>query len=142
MKFFKETTTGHCIITGRKNYDSIPPKFRPLPNRTNIVMTRNSAYAEPEVLVANSLENALDLARKQNETEVFIIGGGQIYKEALEKNLVDCMYITHVQATFNDADTFFAELNTNSWKSDSVTTFTKDERHPFSFEIKKYTKKV
>src|SRR5688572_5703899 len=94
MKFFKEKTTGHCIITGRKNYESIPEKFRPLPNRTNIVISRNFNYSSPGAEVVNSLEEAIEFAKAKKETEAFIIGGGQIFEETLAKNLASVLYVT------------------------------------------------
>jgi dihydrofolate reductase len=114
MKFFRKTTMGHCIITGRKNYESIPEKYRPLAKRTNIVVTRNINYQAEGAIVKNSLESALEYADSAGEEEVFIIGGGQIYKEAIEKNLVDKMYITHVANNY-EADTFFPEIDFSEW---------------------------
>lgn len=135
MKQFKETTLNHYIITGRKNYISIPPKFRPLVNRTNIVLTRNTDFSEEGCVVKHSLEDAVQFAKENNETELFIIGGGQIYKEALEKGLVDKMYVTHVNENF-EADTFFPEID-NQWKKATEEFFEADERHayPYSFAV-------
>lgn len=115
MKFFRETTSGHCIITGRKNFESIPEKYRPLANRTNIVVTRNKEYPQSGIELTHSLESALEFAKKLGETEVFIIGGGQIYKEAIEKDLVHRMYITEVDAEF-EADTFFPDFSKEQWE--------------------------
>lgn len=141
MKFFRETTTGHCIITGRKNYESIPPKFRPLKNRTNIVLTRNKNYQAPETIVVNSIETALQNAKNLNESEVFIIGGGQIYKEALEKGLVDKMYITHVNTEI-EGDTFFPEIIDKEWVIDEVASIAKDEKNGFDCVVKTYKRKL
>ena len=138
MKFFRETTTGHCIITGRKNYESIPDKFRPLVNRTNIVVTRNPEFNEQAIIVCHSIEEAIKKAKELGETEVFIIGGGQIYKEALTKGLIDKMYITHVHQNF-DGDTFFPE-KTNEWKKISETNHPKDEKHRYSYSFAVYEK--
>ena len=88
MKFFQRTTVNHHVITGRKNYESIPERFRPLPNRTNIVVTRADGYKAPGAFVCRSLEEAIDLARNAGETECFIIGGGQVYEEAFRKKLI------------------------------------------------------
>src|SRR6185436_9235065 len=85
MKFFKEKTTGHCVITGRKNYDSIPDKFRPLPDRTNIVVTRNQELELPGAIVVTSLDAAIQEAEKRNETECFVIGGGEIFKQVVDR---------------------------------------------------------
>ena len=98
MKFFMQTTKGHVVVTGRKNYESIPEKYRPLKGRTNIVVTRNANYVADGAHVVHSLKDALDLARQQGETECFVIGGGQIYRQALEAGWVDAQYITHVDA--------------------------------------------
>lgn len=145
MQFFKSTTTGHCVITGRKNYFSIPAKFRPLANRLNIVCTRNKAQFENEegdFLLAESLEEALKLAEQhaQNQT-TFIIGGGTLYREALEKNLVSEMYITHVEADFPNADTYFPSVDFSGWTQEQLLDFKQNERNPFNFKIVKYSKK-
>jgi dihydrofolate reductase len=140
MKFFKETTTNHVVVMGRKNYESIPEKYRPLPNRENVVLTRNEAYVAPNCHVFNSLEDCISYYSTKNEEKtVFIIGGGEIYKMALEASIIDEMYITHVDKKY-DADTFFPAINSTIWKSESLLTFEKDEKNGASFEIKKYTK--
>jgi len=138
MKYFKAKTLGHHIITGRKNYISIPVKFRPLPDRTNIVLTRQDNFKEQDCIILNSLEAAIEYAKKNNETELFIIGGGQIYKEALEKNLIDKMYITHVHHQF-DGDTFFPEIDT-SWKQVSEVNHSVDEKHKYEYTFTVYEK--
>ena len=112
MNFFKETTENHFVIMGRRNYESIPEKYRPLPNRTNIVVTRNKMFTAENCIVTNSIENAIEMAKKAGDNEPFIIGGGQIYKLALENNLVDFIYLTRVHATI-DGDTFFEDLDSN-----------------------------
>lgn len=139
MQFFKQTTLHHHIITGRKNYISIPVKFRPLANRTNIVLTRQQDFPEEGCVVLNSLEAAIKFAKQNNENEVFIIGGGQIYKEALEKNLVDKLYVTHVHHSF-DGDTFFPEIDTTKWKKINEETHSSDEKHAYSFSFCTYAK--
>src|SRR5712671_3564136 len=85
MQFFKEKTMGHCVIMGRKNYDSIPLKYRPLQGRTNIVITRNKDLKIEDGILVHSLDEAINVAEKKNETECFIIGGGDIFKQAIEK---------------------------------------------------------
>ena len=107
MRFFKETTLGHCVIMGRKNFESIPERFRPLPNRINVIITRQSDYQAEGCVVVNSLENALEIAQHNGDEEPFIIGGGQIYKLALDRNLVDKIYLTKVHYSF-EGDTFFS----------------------------------
>jgi dihydrofolate reductase len=139
MKFFKETTLNHHIITGRKNYISIPKKFRPLPDRTNIVLTRQTDFKEEGCIVANSLEDAIIYAKNYNETELFIIGGGQIYKEVLAKDLIDRMYITHVNEEF-DGDTFFPVIDAEKWKKVSEVENPADEKHAHSYTFTVYEK--
>lgn len=138
MKFFKETTSGHAVITGRKNYESIPEKFRPLPNRTNIVLTRNTAYDAPGAVVKHDLNAALEFCRSNAESEVFIIGGAEIYKLALEQNLVDRMYITHVH-TSPYADAFFRP-DYSKWKKVKSEHRAGDEKNVFAMEFCLYEK--
>lgn len=140
MKFFKETTTGHIVVTGRKNYDSIPERFRPLPNRENAVLTRNSDYEAPGAFIFPSLEACLKHYEKETERTVFIIGGGQIYQEAMALDVLDEMYITHVDHTYG-AETFFPEFNASEWKAETVFEQEADEKHAVSFQVMRYIKK-
>lgn len=137
MAFFKATTQNHWVIMGRKNYDSIPERFRPLPNRTNVVVTRQSNYEAEGCLVVNSIQEALDLAKKEGQEEVFIIGGGQIYTQALKDNLIDKMYITHIDKAFH-GDAFFPDIDYNQWKIISEEHHSKDEKHEADFVIRTY----
>lgn len=133
MRFFKNTTMGHHVIMGRKNFESIPHKFRPLPNRTNVVITRQTIYKADGCMVVNSVDDALQIAKHNGEEEAFIIGGGQIYKLALEANLVDKVYLTKVHHSF-EGDTFFPELN-KDWKEISRIQNQADEKHLYSFDF-------
>ena len=133
MRFFKETTLNHHVIMGRKNFESIPHKYRPLPNRTNIVITRQTNYKADGCVVVNSVEAALEIAKENGDKEPFIIGGGQIYKLALEANLVDRIYLTKVHHTF-DGDTFFPELN-NKWKEVNKIVNKADEKHAYDYDF-------
>ena len=133
MKFFKETTLGHHVIMGRKNFESIPHKYRPLPNRTNVVITRQSDYKAEGCLVVNSLEASLEISKINGDTEPFIIGGGQIYKIALEQNLVDRIYLTKIHHTF-DGDTFFPELN-SEWKEIKRQDCFSDEKNKYDYSF-------
>lgn len=108
IKRFQELTMGYPVVTGRKNYESVPDKYRPLKGRTNIVITRNENYKDsvPEgVIVVHSLSRAIEEALNINST-IFIIGGGQIYKEVMEMNVVDTIEMTIVKSD-RPADTFF-----------------------------------
>lgn len=140
MKFFSETTRGHVVITGRKNYESIPEKFRPLPHRTNIVVTRNADYAAPGAEVVHSLQAALDAAAAAGAADAFIIGGGEIYRQALERGDVGRVLLTHVDAA-PDGDTFF-DLSAVAvgWDRSSHGRFESDDRNEHAFEIVEYTR--
>ncbi len=110
MKKFKEITTGHTVVMGRKTWESIPEKFRPLPNRKNIVITRNTGYAVPDsVLVYHSIDDAME-----HETgDIMIIGGAEIYNQSI--NHADTLYITHVKTFIEDGTAFFPTID-SSWK--------------------------
>lgn len=138
LKYFKETTKNHYVIMGRKNFESIPEKYRPLPNRTNVIVTRNKDYQAEGCIVVSSIEKALELAKNAKDQEPFIIGGGQIYKYAIENNLVDKIYLTRVHAQI-EGDTFFEDLN-KDWKLVSETTNKADHRHAFDFTFLIYQK--
>jgi dihydrofolate reductase len=139
MKFFKEKTTGHCVITGRKNYESIPEKFRPLPNRTNIVVTRQKDYRASGAIVAASLEEAIQKAKQTGDTEIFIIGGGEIYKQSLA--FADKIYLTKVHHHF-EGDAFFPELNANEWKETNKICGVLDEKNKYPHDFITYEKKT
>ena len=138
MTFFKETTMGHHVIMGRKNFESIPHKYSPLPNRTNVVITRQSDYIAEGCVVVNSVASALEIARQNGDTEPFIIGGGQIYKLALGANLVDKIYLTKVHHSF-EGDTFFPELNTD-WKEMERIDHKADEKHAYAYSFLTFEK--
>ena len=135
MKYFMQTTKGHHCIMGRKNYDSIPDRFRPLPNRTNIVVTRQTAFKAPGCIVVNSIDKALSIAKDNGETEVFIIGGAEIYKQGL--SVTQRMYLTEIKAHI-DGDTFFPEFNKHEWKEVSRTPHTADKSHAHAFDYVVY----
>ena len=133
MNFFKEKTKNHHVIMGRKNFESIPHKYRPLPNRTNIIITRNRNYIAQDCLVVDSIKKAIEIAKKNNDKEPFIIGGGEIYKLALQEDLVDRIYLTRIHHKF-DGDTFFPELHQN-WKEINRIKHEADAKHRYSFSF-------
>lgn len=140
MRFFKETTSGHIVVMGRKNYESIPEKYRPLPNRENVVLTRNESYKAENCQVFHSLEACLDHYQSEKDRTVFIIGGGEIYRQALELDAVEEMYISHINHTYG-ADTFFPTFDLKKWNVESILEQPKDDRHDASFTVIRYTKK-
>jgi dihydrofolate reductase len=137
MKFFKETSTGHIVVMGRKNYESIPERFRPLPNRENAVLSRDENYQAPGCSVFSSLEACLDHYKNETERTVYIIGGGQIYREAIELNVLTEMFITEVDHTYG-ADTFFPEIDLSDWTSEVVLEHAADDKHAVGFKILRY----
>ncbi|MGJ8547917.1 dihydrofolate reductase [Winogradskyella wichelsiae] len=135
LKHFKALTNGHHIIMGRKTFESFP---KPLPNRIHVVITRQKDYKAPAgVIVVNSLNDALDAARYDKQP--FVIGGGEIYKQALP--YVDKLEITRVHSTFENADTFFPKIDETEWKEVSRTTHDADEKHAFAFSFITYLKR-
>ena len=140
MSFFRETTLGHIVIMGRKNYDSIPLKYRPLDRRENVILSRNKNFKAENCKVYHSLNDAVNSFKNENDKTVFIIGGGQIYKEAIELDLVSEMYITEVHSTYG-ADTFFPDFEDSNWEKTFLFEQKKDEKHESSFSVFKYVKK-
>jgi len=126
LKHFKEITTGHTVIMGRKTYDSVG---KPLPKRRNIVITRQ-AITIPGCEVAGSLQQAIELGR--NDGDVYIIGGAEIYKQAMP--LTDIIYLTIVHQAF-EADTFFPEINPNEWLETSREDHQPDEKNPLPYSF-------
>jgi dihydrofolate reductase len=131
LKRFKKLTSGHAIIMGRKTFESFP---KALPNRTNIVITRDQEYKAENATVVHSLEQALELT-KQDE-QPFIIGGGEIYKQALA--VAHNIELTRVHESF-EADTFFPELD-QTWKETARVDCFKDEKHPHDYSYISYEK--
>lgn len=134
-KHFKEITTGHPIIMGRKTFESIG---RILPNRTNIIITRNKNYSIENTKVAHSLNEAIEIAKKIDE-DIFIIGGGKIYEQALD--LVDILEVTEVHGNF-EGDTYFPEIDLNVWKEISRIKHHKDEKNKFDYSFVRYERKL
>ena len=137
FKRFKQLTTGHFIIMGRKTFESFP---KPLPNRTHIIITRQKNYAEKisceSCIVVDSIENAI--AKTNPNEENFIIGGGEIYKQALA--FADKIELTRVHGTF-EADAFFPEIEDNKWALTNEAVHPKDEKHNFDFTYQTFVKK-
>lgn len=134
LKRFKKITSGHYIIMGRNTFESIG---KPLPNRTTIIITRNKNYFKDGCLIANSLEQALDMA--EGEQQVFVIGGAQIYKYAMQHNLVDTLDITLVHHEF-EADVYFPKIDTDIWEQVEIENFTADEKNKLDYSFVRYKK--
>ncbi len=130
LKYFKKTTLNHHIIMGRKSFESIG---RPLPKRTNIIITRNPFYIATNCLVVNSLENALALAHENEEEEVFIIGGGEIYRMSMP--LLDRLYLTEVDLE-PEGSVFFPEFDWSEWELVSEEAHAADEKNEMAYVFK------
>ncbi len=133
MKFFRDTTRGHTVVMGRKTFESLKG---PLPKRRNIVITRDKNYKTNGIEVVHSLEEALGQIR--TEKEVFIIGGAEIYKQAID--YADKLYITHVDAIDKKADSFFPEIIPIVWNEVSHIEHKKDAENPFDYTFSIYEK--
>lgn len=136
MKYFRDTTRGHSVIMGRKTFESLPNGA--LPNRRNIIITRDTEYKSEGIEVVHSLDEALKLF-ENTEEEIFVIGGAEIYKQAIEKG--DKLYITHIEAENKEADSFFPKIDKETWKEIKREDFKKDENNPYDYSFMEYDKK-
>jgi len=130
LRHFKKTTMGHHLIIGRATWDELGI---PLPGRTMVVVTRNRGFSAEGVLVAHSVEEALSLVR--DDEEPFIGGGAEIYRQALEAEIPDRLYITRVHADV-EGDTFFPSIDLDRWLLADRVDHPADEKneHPYTFE--------
>ena len=134
LKRFKKITSGHHIIMGRNTFESIG---KPLPNRTTVIITRNTNYKANGCIVVASLEKAIEFA--QSDEHIFIIGGAQIYKQAMASNFVDQLDITQVHEAF-DADVYFPEIDVKIWKETSREDFEADQKNKYKYSFISYKK--
>jgi dihydrofolate reductase len=140
MKHFKELTEHNYVLMGRFTYDSIGT---PLKNRINIILTRNKKYETPKgTFVYNSFEKVINSYKNLNdeETELFVIGGANLYSQAL--HYADRIYLTIVENTFPEADTFFPKFSLNEWKVISHQKHSSDETHPFNYNFVTYERRI
>lgn len=135
FKHFKSLTTGHFILMGRKTFETFP---KPLPNRTHLIISRNTNYQVPEnCFVFQSINEAIKFTENKNQDKLFVIGGGEIYKQTID--LATELSITKVFESF-EADAYFPEIDKNSWKSVEVIHHEIDEKHNYAFDIITYKK--
>jgi len=149
MKHFRNITELHAVIMGRKTFESLgrsptgEPMGKPLPNRRNIIITRDANYKQKNltthagVEIVHSLSEAFDLFPDKNE-EIFIIGGGELYKQSME--IADKLYITHIDAEDKEADSFFPEIIPMVWNEISHTEHKADEKNLFDYTFSVYEK--
>lgn len=131
MQRFKEITYGHHVLMGRKTYESIPEKFRPLPGRANIVVTRQIDYTAPGCKVVSSVDEGIQFARDNGEEELMVIGGAEIYRQLLPHT--DTLCLTTVQHSFPHADAFFPDINQQEWVIEEEVAHPADEKHLYPF---------
>ena len=132
LKRFKEITSGHVVIMGRKTFESLPKGA--LPNRKNRIISRNENLKIESATVYSSLDYAL--IKSMDEEEIFIIGGSEIYRQTLP--IADKLYLTKIHAEFPEADVFFPEINYKEWREISRELHPADDRHPYSFSFVEY----
>lgn len=135
LKRFKELTTGNVIIMGRKTYDSIG---RPLPNRINIVVTRQSDFKKEGVIVVNSLEEAILKGKSLHRGDIYIVGGAEIYQQAL--HVVEEIDLTLIHDIF-EGDAFFPLIDEQTWTLTSKIRGVTDEKNPFQYSFLTYSRK-
>ncbi len=133
LRRFKSLTRGHHVIMGRKTFESLG---KPLPKRTNIIVSRNPHYSAEGCIVVNSLEKALEIAR--SDSNPFILGGAEIYKQAL--SFADHMDLTYVHEEF-EADAFFPEFDPEEWELTGREDFEKDAENPYDYSFLQYKKR-
>lgn len=136
LRYFKETTRGHTVIMGRKTFESLPKGA--LPNRRNIVISRNPHLVCEGAEVVSSLDMAL--IRCRDESEAFIIGGGEIYAQVLP--IADKLYLTHIQADFPQAEVFFPTIDYSQWQVVSSETYPADEKNKYDLIFRQYERKT
>ena len=134
LKRFKNVTRGHHVIMGRKTFESLN---KPLPNRTNIIITRNPAYQAEGCLIATSLQEAIQMA--EEDPNPYILGGAEIYRQAIE--LAHALDLTLVHEAF-EADAFFPEIDPELWELVSREDFEADEKNPHAYSFVRYEKKA
>lgn len=135
LQRFKSLTTGHAVIMGQKTMESLPKGF--LPNRTNIVLTDDPDFSSENVIPAYSIADALNKATYYDEEEIFIIGGGSVYKQFLD--IADKLYLTVVHTKI-DGDTTFPQIDESEWKLEFSDFQEKDDKNEYPHTYKVYTK--
>jgi dihydrofolate reductase len=136
FKYFKKVTIGHHILMGRKCFESIG---KPLPKRTNIVITRNPFFIGSGLVIFNSIEEGIEEARRNGEDELFIIGGGIIYEQTM--HLLDKLYLTEVDLDV-DGDVFFPDIKSEEWDLVSSEHHSSDEKNEHAYTFKVFERKT
>ncbi|MEO8768846.1 MAG: dihydrofolate reductase [Ferruginibacter sp.] len=135
MKFFKDATWGMTVIMGRKTFEALN---KILPGRTNIVITKQPDWKAENAWVARDIEDAVKQAETTNCKEIFIIGGGEIYKQSMD--IADRIYMTRVHAVL-EGDTYFPEIDESEWELKTNIDFQPDEKHAYAYSFQTWEKK-
>ncbi len=135
LKHFKRITTGHTILMGRRTFESLPKGA--LPNRTNIVVSTSSAENFPSCITAKSVGEAL--SKSDKDKDIFIIGGGKLYNSTIE--ITNILYLTRIHHSFNEADTYFPNINFDEWQLVEEEHHKADEKHAYDYSFLKYIRK-
>ena len=130
LKFFKEKTMGHYVLMGRKSFESIG---RPLPGRTNIVVTRNKSFFHSGVRCVHSITDGINIAQKADQRELFILGGSNVYAQTID--LWDTLYLTRINTIIPDATAFFPELDMEQWQLVDEDPHLADEANPYDYNF-------
>jgi dihydrofolate reductase len=142
MAFFKKSTAGAAVLMGRRNYYSIPEKYRPLPKRRNIIITRQeNLHINEDVIIKNSVEEGVEWAKENGEDQLYIIGGGQIYDYCIKHDIASEMYLTWIEEEFK-GDTFFPEFDSSTWEQNTIFRNKADDENPYDFRIVHYSKQL
>lgn len=135
LKFFKETTKGHHILMGRKSFDSIK---RPLPGRSNIVITRQKEFNHSGLIVRHSIEDGIQYAIDAQVDELFILGGANIYEQT--QKIWNQLYITRIDTHISNATAYFPKIDYSAWTIDKEDKHTSDEKNPHNYTFFKYVR--
>ena len=135
LKHFKNLTTGHTIVMGRKTFESLPKGA--LPNRRNVVITRQADYAAPGIEVFHSFDEALQAC--QTDDEVYVIGGESVYEAALPQ--ADRLCLTHIEAVPDEADTYFPTYDKEEWEEESREHHEPDEKNKLAYDFVNYIRR-
>ncbi|MEI8270396.1 MAG: dihydrofolate reductase [bacterium] len=147
MKHFRDTTRGHAVVMGQKTFESLARDEqgnqvgRLLPNRRNIILTQDKTFKKEGAEIVYSIDETIDLLNKttENNEEVFVIGGGMIYKLFID--IANKLYITHVNESFPDAEIFFPIIDETKWEKTKSEKYLKDDLHKYDLEFVEYLKK-
>jgi len=135
MQYFKQITTGHHVLMGRNTYLSIPEKYRPLVDRTNLVISQDTSFESEGAKVFQSIEEGVQFAAQAGENELMVIGGGKIYGSIFKQ--ANRIYLTRVNHTFKEADTFFPFIEKHFWhlKSSKLQLKNEANKYDLTYEV-------